>query len=65
MSVCSNVMFAGRMTLAAGYYHTCILSAAGGAACWGQNGAGQTSVPSIATSGPMRGHVPAAKNHSP
>ena len=35
MSVCSSIMFAGRMTLAAGYFHTCTLSTAGGAACWG------------------------------
>ena len=45
MSLCSDVMFAGRMTLAAGGYHTCTLSAAGGAACWGDNTYGQTSVP--------------------
>jgi hypothetical protein len=38
------------MTLAPGGHHTCTLSAAGGAACWGYNDYGQTSVPSIATS---------------
>ena len=50
LGVCSNVMFAGRMTLAVGGEHTCTVSTAGALWCWGRNDNGQTSVPASASS---------------
>jgi hypothetical protein len=38
-------MFAGRMTLAAGGYHSVLLSTTGAVTCFGRNGNGQCTVP--------------------
>ena len=46
-----SIATSGQVAIAAGGSHTCTLSAAGGAVCWGRNSEGQTSVPAIATSG--------------
>ena len=50
ISVCSDVRFAGRSTLAAGGAHTCAVSSFGVPLCWGGNDRAQASVPAVATS---------------
>ena len=50
LSVCADIMFAGRTTLDTGGYHTCYLSAAGAGRRWGDSGFGQVDVPASASS---------------
>ena len=45
LGVCSDVRFAGRMTLATGQSHTCAVSTASAVVCWGSNSNGQINAP--------------------
>ena len=53
LGVCVDPAFAGRATLAVGYWHTCALSTAGGVTCWGGNPlyGGQLVIPAASMSG--------------
>ena len=51
LGVYVDARHAGRATLAAGWFHTCVVTTGGMVACWGDNRSGQTAVPAAIAAG--------------